>query len=469
MNARVCLPTRSICAMVVLWTCCVGRAQQAVPGPVIEPWRFQVGACTHFSQGKGILELNLDSLKSAGIGAIRDEVPWGAVEREKGRLEMPDAFDTYVRRAAARRLNVLLILDYGNRFYDDADRPQSPEAIEGFCRYSEFVVRHFGKDVRLYEIWNEWDIPIGLPERHRKPGTPESYFELLKAVYPRIKAIDPDVTVLAGASTSGAVKKGWLEEIVKLGALEYCDAISIHGYNYNEPFPQRGPEACSVWMTSVQQMLHRYNGDRDVPFYVTEMGWPTHVTKGGTDPELSASYLARLYLLARTSESFEGLWWYDFQDDGWDPKYNEDNFGLVRPDLTPKPAYYVIADISQLVGKGRYIGRIETPDEHVQGLRFTREGRDYWTIWSDDDRDRQIVLRTENPETPVLVRQLGHDASLVQWGFRDWAQRRNSELVPNRMSIVVGHRPFMLSGDLSGISIAEVIPRFRQVDRAEQE
>ncbi|NLT77537.1 MAG: hypothetical protein GXX98_13530, partial [Planctomycetes bacterium] len=59
MNARVCLPTRSICAMVVLWTCCVGRAQQAVPGPVIEPWRFQVGACTHFSQGKGILELNL--------------------------------------------------------------------------------------------------------------------------------------------------------------------------------------------------------------------------------------------------------------------------------------------------------------------------------------------------------------------------------------------------------------------------
>ncbi len=468
MDERHRLPGRLAGVMGVLLIAVAALAQQGALAPVIEPWRFQVGACTHFSQGKGILESNLDSLKSAGISAIRDEVGWGAVEAQKDRLQMPERYDTYVRRAAARGLNVLLILDYGNRFYDDADRPQSPEAIEGFCRYSEFVVRHFGKDVRLYEIWNEWDIPIGLPERHRKEGSPESYVKLLKAVYPRIKGVDLNVTVIAGASTSGAVKKGWLEEIVKLGALDYCDAISIHSYNYSEPFPQRGPEACSVWMTGVQDMLRGYHDGRDVPFYVTEMGWPTHVTKGGTDPELSASYLARLYLLARTSDSYKGLWWYDFQDDGWNPKYNEDNFGLVRPDLTPKAAYYVMADISQLVGKGQYIGRIETPDEHVRGLRFTREGRDYWTLWSDDDQDRQIVLQTERPETPVLVRRLGHDAGLVRRGFRDWADQRGAEAVPNRMSIVVGHRPFMLSGDLSGLSVVEVIPRFRQVDPPEQ-
>jgi hypothetical protein len=464
MDERQRLPGRFVGVMGVLLVSAAASAQQRAPAPVIEPWRFEVGACTHFSQGKGILELNLDSLKSAGIGAIRDEVGWGAVEAQKDRLQMPERYDAYVRRAAARGLTVLLILDYGNRFYDDADRPQSPEAIEGFCRYSEFVVRHFGKDVRLYEIWNEWDIPIGLPERHRKEGSPESYVRLLKAVYPRIKAVDSNVTVIAGASTSGAVKKGWLEQVVKLGALDYCDAISIHSYNYSEPFPQRGPEACSAWMTGVQEMLRGYHDGKDVPFYVTEMGWPTHVTKGGTDPELSASYLARLYLLARTSDSFKGLWWYDFQDDGWNSKYNEDNFGLVRPDLTPKPAYYVMADISQLVGKGQYVGRIETPDEHVRGLRFTRDGRDYWTLWSDDDQDRQIILQTEHPEMPVLVRRLGHDAGLMQWGFRDWADQRGAEAAPNRMSIVVGHRPFMLSGDLAGLSVVEVIPRIRQTD-----
>ncbi len=106
---------------------------------------FVVGACTHFSQGKGILDRNLERIKQAGIASIRDEVGWGAVEREKGKLAMPEQFDTYVRQAAAQGVNVLLILDYANRFYDDGDRPRSPEAIEGFCRYAEFVVRHFGK------------------------------------------------------------------------------------------------------------------------------------------------------------------------------------------------------------------------------------------------------------------------------------------------------------------------------------
>ena len=128
---------------------------------------FVIGACTHFSQGKGILDRNLERIKQAGIASIRDEVGWGAVEREKGKLAMPEQFDSYVRRAAAQGVNVLLILDYGNRFYDDGDRPRSPEAIEGFCRYAEFVVRHFGKAVRLYEIWNEWDISIGMPSKYR--------------------------------------------------------------------------------------------------------------------------------------------------------------------------------------------------------------------------------------------------------------------------------------------------------------
>jgi polysaccharide biosynthesis protein PslG len=448
-------------ALVALLLAVFGPAQASLGSPP-----FQVGACTHFSQGKGIVEMNLDSIKGAGIDAIRDEVAWGAIEREKGKLVMPERFDTYVRRASARGLHVLLILDYANRFYDDGDRPRSPEAIEAFCRYSEFVVRHFGNDVRLYEIWNEWDIGIGLPEPHRKGGSPEDYAKLLKAVYPRIKAANPEAMVMAGGSTSGGVKRGWLEGIVKLGALDHCDAISIHSYNYNEKFPHRGPEACSAWMTSVQAMLRGYNDGADVPFYVTEMGWPTHLTKGGTDPQLSASYLARLYLLARTSPSFKGLWWYDFQDDGWNPKYNEDNFGLVRPDLTPKPAYYVLADISQLVGKGQYVGHVATGNEHLRGLHFIRDGRDYWTLWSADDQDRQVVLETESPDRVLMIRQLGRDPYMTGWGFRAWADGHDA-FVPNRVGVVVGHRPIMISGDLSGISVAEVIARSAQNESEE--
>ncbi len=437
----------------------VSAAQETPEG--ITPKGFVVGTCTHFSQGKGILDRNLDRIKQAGIASIRDEVGWGAVEREKGRLAMPEQFDTYVRRTAASGVNVLLILDYGNRFYDDGDRPRSPEGIEGFCRYAEFVVRHFGKQVRLYEIWNEWDISIGMPQKYRKGGSAEDYVKLLKAVYPRIKAADPDVLVMAGACTSGGVKKGWLEGIVKLGALDFCDAISIHSYNYSDKFPQRGPEACSAWMTGVQEMLRKYKGS-NVPFYVTEMGWPTHVSKNGTDPELSGSYLARLYLLARTSPSFQGIWWYDFQDDGWKAEYNEDNFGLVRPDLTPKPAYDVLGDIAPVVARGRYVDRLPTKDESLWALRFKVGREDCWALWSADDQDRQVILQTNSPAQPVMIRQTGHEGHLTQWGYRDWTSR-GSTVVPHRLSLVVGPRPYLIGDDLSAVSVVDVVARPRQV------
>ena len=122
--------------------------------------QFTVGVCTHFSQGKGIIELNLQCMKAAGITAIRDEAGWQGVEQVKGRYRMSKHNDRYVRAAATMGLDVMMILDYANPHYDDGDRPRSRGAIEGFCQYAEFMVQHFGKDIRLYEIWNEWDIGI---------------------------------------------------------------------------------------------------------------------------------------------------------------------------------------------------------------------------------------------------------------------------------------------------------------------
>jgi hypothetical protein len=428
---------------------------------------FQVGACTHFSQGKGIIPMNIRSMKNAGICAIRDEATWSSLEQQKGRFLMPERHTDYVHSASEAGLDVMLILDYANRFYDDGDRPRSAKAIEGFCRYAEFVVRHFGKDVRLYEVWNEWDIGIGLPKKYNKGGSPEDYIKLLKAVYPRIKAIEPEAIVIAGGCTNGAVKRGWFEKIIQLGALDYSDAVSIHGYNYGAKFPERSPETCSAWMTDVQKMLRKYNKGKDVPFYVTEMGWPTHIGKRSTAPELSASYLARLYLLARTSPSFRGIWWYDFQDDGWKAEYNENNFGIVRPDLTPKPHYYVMKDISNLIAHGEYTNRLKTKDNDFYVLQFKIKKQDFWALWSSDDKTRQVILQTKSPSKSLTIHQLGHKPYKNSWGFRDWVARKN-EFIPDRLSIVIGHRPFLISGYLTEVSILQTIPRAFERDYAHQ-
>ena len=393
--------------------------------------------CAHFGQGKGIPPLNLQQMHAAGISSLRDELGWSGVERQRGQYRISAEDTATFRRAAELGVQPMLILDYANPLYDDGDRPRSAEALDGYARYAEFLVKHFGATVRLYEVWNEYDISIGMPPQHRQGGSPQDYVNMLKVVYPRLKTLDPQITVIGGAPTPGGVRNGWLEQVVKLGLLQHCDLLSIHSYNYSARGDQRTPEAWHTWMSEVQQMLRKYNQGQDVPLLVTEMGWPTHVGKPhGTVPELSASYLGRLYLLGRTLPYLRGIWWYDYQDDGWNSEYNEDNFGIVRPDLTPKPAYYVMADVAALVVRGEYLGQVESSDANLWALRFRIDGEDVWAVWSADDQPRQILLETDLPQGPLTTRQLGHPAVERGWGYRSWG--RSSEQPIERKSAGVG-------------------------------
>jgi hypothetical protein len=273
---------------------------------------------------------------------------------------------------------------------------------------------------------------------------------MLKHVYPRLKKVAPEVTVIGGACTGGAVRRGWLEEIVKLGALDACDVLSIHTYNYSAPGAERTPEAWHAWMQQVQQMLRNHNQGRDVPLFVTEMGWPTHAGKSNSaTPELSASYLGRLYLLARTLPFVRGVWWYDYQDDGWEAEYNEHNFGIVRPDLTPKPSCYVMADVAELAAAGEFLDRVETEDPALWVLRFRLDGEIVWAAWSADDKPRRILLETTAAAEELIVQKLGHRSVARGWGHRPWAsQGRNSKLTPNRASLVVAGRPWLIRGSM---------------------
>jgi hypothetical protein len=217
-------------------------------------------------------------------------------------------------------------------------------------------------------------------------------------------------------------------------------------------------------------MLRRYNGGKDVPFHITEMGWPSHSGPRGRDPGLCAAYLARLYLLGRTLPYLRGIWWYDFQDDGWNREHNEHNFGVVRPDLTPKPAYHALADIAALAAEGKYLGRVQTEDEDLWILRFQHGGREVWALWSADDKPRQVVLaRPAAPKAPGAraaaaakkwrLREVGRPPVETSWGFRAWADKRGARLEPEQFSLVVAAMPSLLGGDLEGVRVEAIRER----------
>jgi len=77
-----------------------------------------------------------------------------------------------------------------------------------------------------------------------------------------------------------------------------------------------------------------------------------------------------------------------------------------------------------------------------------------------------------------MIQKLGHRPYESAWGFRDWVgpqprlatgdagTGRKGEFISDRLSIVVGSRPFLISGDLAGISVLQTISRSFEGDYA---
>jgi polysaccharide biosynthesis protein PslG len=313
----------------------------AIGAPDAVAGEFIIGVGTHLTGGNRPIEIALDMMAAAGIVNVRDDVPWAAVEQRKGELHIPPHWDILVNEARKRHISPLLILDYGNKFYDSGGKPHSIEGIAAFTRYAKFVVRHFKGRVFRYEIWNEWEQYVG----HTRPGSAEDYVRLIRNVYPAVKKVDPQVEVLVGAVAADGVRSGYLQQIVKLGVLNYADSLSLHAYVYREPGAS-DPDFWAGWIRSVESSLADIQG-KQVPFYITEIGWPTNVGKYGVSEETEADYLRRTFTLARQLPFIKGIWWYDFQDDGSDSANPEYNFGLVRQDFSEKPAYDALRDLNR--------------------------------------------------------------------------------------------------------------------------
>lgn len=303
-------------------------------GPVVAVDGFTVGAGTHLAGGRRDIVRSLDSLQAAGVMSIRDDATWALVEQKKGELKIPAHWDVLVDEAGRRGIEVLWILDYGNRFYDGDAKPFSDEGRAAFARYAAFVVAHFKGRVSRYEIWNEWEHTTG----KTKPGTPEAYAALVRATAPAIKRADPSVEVIVGAVGAEGIRGGYLQRIIELGVLDHAGALSVHPYVHCRRLWHSKPQAWADWMRSLHVDLARWAGS-PVDFYITEMGWPSNKGACGISEEAQAEYLAEMFELGRSMPFVKGIWWYDFQNDGPDRKEREHNFGLVDERFEPKPAY----------------------------------------------------------------------------------------------------------------------------------
>lgn len=350
--------------------------------PVFVRADFLLGVGTHIYEQNSDKVVNI--IKSIGLNSLRDDFRWSLVEKEKGKLIIPQKLDQYLGNALGSKIESLMIFDYGNRFYDGGKKPTSLEGISAFARFSAFSAKQLKGQVKWFEIWNEWDSSAD------KPVTADSYFELLKSVAPAIKENNYEAIVLAGTVSPTGMLNGWAERLVYLGVLEYIDGISIHPYFHCEK--DNRPEAWIYFVREFSKRLNKANGGKVVPLYITEMGWPSNKGACGTPPEKVAQYLARALLLVRTVPEIKGFWWYDLRNDGKNIEEREHNFGLLDYNYVPKPAYYSLRDIAPLILNGQSFTKLQAPSGlEIIEIIDQQQNKSY-AIWSGHDNEIRVLI-----------------------------------------------------------------------------
>jgi hypothetical protein len=168
---------------------------------------------------------------------------------------------------------------------------------------------------------------------------PATYAAEIKAAYVAIHQVDPSAIVLEGGSVpAGSLPVNtYLQQLYANGAGGYFDGVAIHPYCGSNCATATWPEIDQ--MTTVHNTMAAH-GDAAKRVWATEVGASTY--SGGYTEATQAQFLtnlvARLHTFAAQGIAAPMVGWYSERDRP-QSSVRESHFGLVRSDLSHKPAY----------------------------------------------------------------------------------------------------------------------------------
>ena len=298
-------------------------------------------------------QVYLDKLAAGGVEWVRLDISWAMVQPSG-----PNSYDMgwgvpridkRIEEIAARGMKTLMLFYQTPAWASDAGTLNAtPRNPEQFADAAAWVAARYGNKLAAMEIWNEPDLADFLASK-----SPTDYTNLVKAAYPKVKAANPNLTVVAGAPTY--TNTNWYSQFFAKGGADHYDALGIHPYMGNSDEP---PTACNTkyiqyYPCNIPNLIQlmRDNGDGDKKIWATEYGWSSHdnstysqpvpTWKRGVTEQQQADYLLGMQQVLAQWPEVEASFWYNGRNKNHSDA-QEANYGLLKRDFTPKPAYYAL-------------------------------------------------------------------------------------------------------------------------------
>jgi hypothetical protein len=308
-----------------------GAAQEASP----------YGVNVHAPAGADLVR-QLDLVEAAGIGWIRIDFVWAAIEVRRGHHDWR-LYDELVAAAERRGLAILGIIAFTPDWATDGPPLTGvPRDVDDWRRFCAAAANRYRDTIRTWEVWNE-------PNLDRFwAGTREEYWErILIPAADAIHGASPDARV-AGPALAHLQSADWhhwlLATLERAG--DRLDVVTHHVYDrdgYRDLTRKLtgsttfadDPRFWDIVAPSVREVLKEAGVYPDKPFWLTETGWESAARGEAAQLDDYLGFLRDWFTGHEQRSWIDKVFFYELQDPP-----QEFTWGLLRPDGSAKSAYH---------------------------------------------------------------------------------------------------------------------------------
>lgn len=382
-------------------------------------------------------EGGLGLVAESGVHWVRrNALLWPQVEPSEGarNWDAVAALEQDLIRAAENDLQLILIVRgtpaWAQKNEGVSCGPIRTDKLAAYASFLSDAVKRYSAppyNVRYWELGNEPDVP----SQDLPAGSPfgcwgdaadayyggGAYAEMLKAVYPKIKAVDSQIQVLVGGllldcdpldppvDANGQKRDCqpslYLEGILNAGGGEYFDGVSFHAYDfywieplYWNPGWHSSSETTGPALINKARYLRALLDQYDYPDkYLVNSEVALLCGRDGQEAvcqaddfqNAKANYAAQSNASALAEGLRANIW---FSALGWRAS------GLMSADLEPYPIYAALKfSAAQL--EGARFSKALTAYPGVKGYEFVRpDGDRLWFLWALDGEEHQLDLES---------------------------------------------------------------------------
>lgn len=306
------------------------------------------------------IQRTLQMVREMGAPWIVELFPWAYYHAADGGFawEHPDLV---INHAHAQGLTVIARIGLTPAWARPPDTSLNyldAAAYDDFADFAAAFAARYRDKVTHIIVGNEPNLSF---EWGYRQTTPQDYVDLLRVVYPAIKAANPDVVVLGGALAPTIEPPGspwglndllYLQGMYDAGAADFFDGLAVHTYGLTFPATaDPHPDILNFRRVELIREIMVANGDAAAKIYITETGWNDHPRwTRGVRPGQRIQYTLEALQYAEENWPFVetvAIWAFRYPAP---TKSYMDYYTLVTPEFVAKPIYDAI---KAYTGNGR--------------------------------------------------------------------------------------------------------------------